>query len=139
MITDYESYVMERDKHHFTDYYVSKQTGISRSTFSQWKKGEITPSKSTFERINRFFSSGIYKPLPERHSSIMEGNAPIDPAFFMRVEPNMTSYMIRIDESTLVKLDQTEYDELQRAVRCFLYAWMASREQDESTKREDEK
>ena len=68
----------------------------------------IKPSKTTLERLNRFFSNGNYKPLPQHHSSLMSGDAPIEPAFFMKAEPNVTSYMIRINEDTLMELNQEE-------------------------------
>ena len=138
MITDYDSYVKAREKLNFTDYYVSKSTGISRSTFTQWKKGEIKPSKTTLERLNRFFSNGNYKPLPQHHSSLMLGDAPIEPAFFMKAEPNVTSYMIRINEDTLMELNQEEYDELQTAVSCFMYAWFISKHKESSRDNEED-
>lgn len=44
----YEKYADLRNKKGVTDYRVSTETGISRSTFSEWKSGR---SKPKFEKL----------------------------------------------------------------------------------------
>lgn len=39
----YERYVKLRDKKGVTDYRVSEDTGITRSTFTDWKNGRSAP------------------------------------------------------------------------------------------------
>lgn len=39
----YDKYSVFRDKKGYTDYKVSLETGISKSTFSGWKAGTFTP------------------------------------------------------------------------------------------------
>lgn len=55
----YERYVALRDKAHYTDYYVSKSTGINRACFTLWKKGATKPSRASLERLSRFFKVKI--------------------------------------------------------------------------------
>lgn len=39
----YDKYSVFRDKKGYTDYKVSLETGIPKSTFSGWKSGDFTP------------------------------------------------------------------------------------------------
>lgn len=42
-----------------TPYKVSKETGISQSTFSDWKKGKITPKSDTMKKIADYFNVSV--------------------------------------------------------------------------------
>ena len=47
----YKAYAQYRDEMGVSDYYISKQSGVSASTFSEWGKGLYCPSADTLLRI----------------------------------------------------------------------------------------
>lgn len=51
----YERYVELRDKKGVTDYRVSKDTGISRSTFTDWKNGRSAPKVEKLLLLAKYF------------------------------------------------------------------------------------
>lgn len=51
----YERYVELRDKKGVTDYRVSEDTGISRSTFTDWKNGRSAPKVEKLLLLAKYF------------------------------------------------------------------------------------
>lgn len=51
----YKRYVELRDKKGVTDYKVSKETGISKSSFSEWKSGRSKPKADKLKKIADYF------------------------------------------------------------------------------------
>lgn len=51
----YERYVELRDKKGVTDYRVSKDTGITRSTFTYWKNGRSAPKVEKLLVLAKYF------------------------------------------------------------------------------------
>jgi transcriptional regulator with XRE-family HTH domain len=51
MSVSYERYAALRDSKGMTDYAVAKQSGIGKSTFSDWKNGRSSPKNEKIERI----------------------------------------------------------------------------------------
>lgn len=51
----YERYVFLRDEKGLTDYKVSEETGIVKSTFSDWKSGRSAPKIDKLKRIADYF------------------------------------------------------------------------------------
>lgn len=51
----YEVYASLRDARNLTDYQVAKETGIPRSTFSEWKKGSYVPKAEKIQKLADFF------------------------------------------------------------------------------------
>lgn len=54
-MTSYEKYAAIRDERGMTDYAVSKETGISASTFSEWKSGVYVPKVDKIAKICKLF------------------------------------------------------------------------------------
>ena len=52
----YEKYVELRDKKGVTDYKVASETGIPRSTFSEWKSGRSKPKVDKLMILANYFS-----------------------------------------------------------------------------------
>lgn len=46
-------------KTHKTSYQVAKETGISTSTFSNWKKGRYTPKVDKLKILAGYFGVGV--------------------------------------------------------------------------------
>ncbi|MGN0423556.1 MAG: helix-turn-helix domain-containing protein [Lachnospiraceae bacterium] len=55
----YKKYVELRDKNGVTDYRVSSDTGITKSTFSDWKSGRSEPKLEKLKIIADYFSVPI--------------------------------------------------------------------------------
>ena len=55
----YEIYLKLKEKYHVTDYQVSKDTGIPRSTFSEWKNGKYIPKRDKLQKIADYFNVSI--------------------------------------------------------------------------------
>lgn len=55
----YEHYVELRDKKGVTDYRVSKDTGITRSTFTDWKNGRSSPKLEKLSLLAKYFEVPI--------------------------------------------------------------------------------
>lgn len=55
----YERYVKLRDEKDVTDYRVSKDTGITRSTFTDWKNGRSKPKTEKLKAIADYFNVPI--------------------------------------------------------------------------------
>lgn len=51
----YETYAKLRDERGYSDYRVSKETGINPSTLYCWKAGQYTPKAATMLKIARLF------------------------------------------------------------------------------------
>lgn len=55
----YEKYVKLRDEKHVTDYRVALDTGITRSTFADWKTGRSEPKIDKLKKIADYFGVPI--------------------------------------------------------------------------------
>ena len=55
----YKRYVELRDKKRITDYKVSKDTGIPKSTFSEWKSGRSKPKADKLKILADYFGVDI--------------------------------------------------------------------------------
>lgn len=55
----YEKYVKLRDKNGVTDYRVAMDTGISKSTFTDWKNGRSKPKTEKLKILADYFSVPI--------------------------------------------------------------------------------
>ena len=55
----YEKYTELRDAKGLTDYRVAEDTGITKSTFSDWKTGRSIPKIDKLAKIAKYFSVPI--------------------------------------------------------------------------------
>ena len=55
----YEKYVTLRDKRNVTDYRVSIDTGITKSTFSDWKNGRSNPKLDKLLILAKYFDVSV--------------------------------------------------------------------------------
>lgn len=58
-MTSYEKYQRFRNKLGITDYEVSKQTGISTATLSNWRNGNYEPKLDKRLAIARYFGVNL--------------------------------------------------------------------------------
>lgn len=62
----YARYVELRDKKGVTDYRVSMETGIPKSTFSEWKSGRSKPKVDKLKILANYFGVSIEYFLDEK-------------------------------------------------------------------------
>lgn len=55
----YEIYQKLKERKNVTDYQVSKETGIPRSTFSDWKNGKYLPKKEKLQKLADYFNVSL--------------------------------------------------------------------------------
>lgn len=55
----YEKYVTLRDAKGMSDYAVAKETGITRSTFTDWKNGRSTPKPEKVMKLAKLFGVSL--------------------------------------------------------------------------------
>lgn len=55
----YSKYVEVRDEKGVTDYMVSQATGVTKSTFTDWKNGRSKPKIEKLKKIADFFGKPI--------------------------------------------------------------------------------
>ena len=51
----YENYVRLRDEKGLTDYRIAVETGIPKSTFSEWKSGRSAPKLEKLMKLSEYF------------------------------------------------------------------------------------
>lgn len=61
----YKRYAELRDKNGYTDYEVSKRTGVSTSTLTNWKYKRYTPKVDKLIKIATLFGVSVEKLLEE--------------------------------------------------------------------------
>lgn len=59
IILMYEKYVALRDSKGLSDYRVSQDTGITKSTFTDWKNGRSNPKIEKLQKIADYFGVSI--------------------------------------------------------------------------------
>lgn len=64
-IRRYNAYAQYRDKLGVTDYYISKQSGVSASTLSEWSKGMYCPNADNLLKICEVINVPLEKILVE--------------------------------------------------------------------------
>lgn len=62
----YSRYAVLRDKKGITDYRVSKETGISTATLSNWKQGNYAPKLEKLLILAKYFDVSVEYFLQER-------------------------------------------------------------------------
>ena len=55
----YQKYVLLKDKKCVTDYKVAQETGVTRSTFTDWKNGRSNPKLDKLKKIADYFEVTI--------------------------------------------------------------------------------
>ncbi len=58
-MTKYKKYCRLRDAKHLSDTDVARESGVSRSTFSDWKYGRCEPKEEKLRKIASFFGVPI--------------------------------------------------------------------------------
>lgn len=66
----YKKYVQLRDSLGVTDYRVASDTGIPKSTFSDWKSGRSVPKVDKLQKIATYFGVGIEALLEDEEKPV---------------------------------------------------------------------
>lgn len=120
----YEEYEEQRDILGLTNNQVSRLSGVSTATLSQWKKGVYEPKKGTLAKVQNvldnydpklevdwyFNKNGIESFLTADHIK------PIP----LRFSVDMVSFTLPVP----VELTEQEYSELRKATEAFAVSWL---------------
>ena len=119
----YQNYAKLRDKAGLSDYRISKMSGVSTSTFSDWRNGKHQPNKSNLAKIagamnvpvDAFFTNGEIKNEKNVFPDLTE------------LVPERITYTIKLDDGSIVQLEEKEYREFRVAVHAYQQYWLASK------------
>lgn len=64
-VTFYERYEGLRSQKAVSNYQVSKETGISQATLSEWKKGDYTPKLDKLKKLADYFGVSLEELIGE--------------------------------------------------------------------------
>lgn len=102
----YSDYRMYRDFKKVTDYQVAKATGVSRSTFSDWKSGRSAPKREKLKKIAEYLEIPIEYLTGE---TVIEHTTPLseDEAEMLRLFRSLNDMGKQAALSTLQGLEQS--------------------------------
>lgn len=142
MVDSYQNYLYYRNKLGLSDYQVANKTGISKSTFSDWKNGRHHPQTKTLKKIadllgvdvNAFYNTApkyfTYQvpeeDIPNTQKMLQEARFHYN-VNFATVHDHVIQYTIQLTDGTSISLAQEEYKELQNAVAIFIDAWVRNK------------
>lgn len=102
----YDIYVQLRDERGVKDSDVARATGISKSTFSDWKNGRSSPKKEKLQKIAEYFGVSVdYLVTGEKSTYYLNDDAR-DLAQFMFDNPR---YKVLFDASRKVKAEDIDF------------------------------
>ena len=123
----YANYAKIRDKKGLSDYQISKDLGISRSIFSDWKSGRHSPSKRTRFKIcqalglppvDYFYSDNTSDYIHEVRHNLRETGS---------LNNRVADYVFNLITGETYHLSGNEYDELQNAIDVFIASWIKAK------------
>mgnify|MGYP002797332481 FL=1 len=94
----YEIYCKLRDKRGVRDADVSKATGISKSTFSDWKSGRSNPKNEKLKKIADYFGVTIKYLMTGKEDSVEQKITSVSPerALDIEVEHDVDAMMEKL-------------------------------------------
>lgn len=121
----YEEYEEQRDILGLTNNQVSRLSGVSTATFSQWKNGVYEPKRSTLAKIQNALDN--YDPKLE--VDWMIHNDKIDIALepekqYRAIRPRFCLDMYSVTLPIPVELSEREFSELRKATEAFAESWL---------------
>lgn len=124
--TMYDNYAKIRNKKGLSDYQLSKELGISRSIFSDWKSGRHSPSKKNRYRI----SQALGLPPVDYFYSDNENEYLVEQSAQNTTTPltdRIASYSVKLLSGRTCQLTADEYNELQNAIDVFIDSWIKTK------------
>ena len=121
----YEEYTEQRDILGLTNNQVSRLSGVSTATFSQWKNGVYEPKRSTLAKIQNALDN--YDPKLEVDWMIRKDNLDIaieSEKPYREVRPRFQIDMYSITLPIPVELSEREFNELRKASEAFAESWL---------------
>lgn len=124
----YEEYAAFRDANGLTDYRISEDTKISRSTFTQWKKGDLTPSPITIAKLNKYIANyeqiAAQKAL-EQEQMIDNTLAPKTiETFGLPYGIHVSGYIVTMPNGVVVEIGKQEFEQFQSEMKQFIENWL---------------
>lgn len=133
MYRTYVNYCYYRDSLKLTDYAVSKLSGVTTSTLSDWKNGKHQPNAKNMQKIAEALKISVdsfYIGYPGTDYNLkLNGGQSIDisEAITDNSLKRMIEYTYLLSSGEKIKLSQEEYSELKNAVDIFIDSWIRSK------------
>lgn len=125
----YENYAKLRDEKGLTDYQISKEIGVSRSVFSDWKTGRHSPSKK-----NRFkiFKALDLPPTPDYTFDFNGKECVIEthPTQLNRPRPlfsRTSEYCVQLADGSYCRMSAQDYEQLQNDIDIYIESWLRAK------------
>ena len=117
----YENFSKLLQKHSVTPYKVSKETGVSQSTLSDWKRGISTPKPDKLQKIADYFDVPLTYFLTETTEVPAKGKTPKLTSKNERdIEKALKETIVRVKQNSieyhLKNMAPTDMAALQRSV-----------------------
>ncbi len=130
----YHNYSFYRDQKGLTDYHISQQTGVTRSTISDWKHGRHQPQAKTLQKIADYLNvevNAFYNSVPDYtvHTTTKEPDVLIE-SDVRRASPLYSKsmfYGVRLPDGRTCELSKEDHEDLQAAVDIFIESWLKSK------------
>ncbi len=99
----YARYCELRDKCGFKDSYVAEKSGVTKSTFSDWKAGRYIPKRDKMEKIARVLNVSV--------DYLMNGKTDDEPAYYLNEETAQAAQEIFQNKELRALFDVQRYME----------------------------
>ena len=131
MYKTYSNYVFYRNKANLNDSAVSKLSGVSASTISDWKNERHQPTMKNLSKIASALgitTDDFFSGLPTEQvysdnntNSVIEPNDLLGSAAFLR---KAISYCFTLRSGEKVELSVEEFQELNKAIEIYIESWI---------------
>ena len=119
----YEEYAEQRDILGLTNNQVSRLSGVSTATFSQWKNGVYEPKRSTLAKIQNTLDN--YDPKMEVDYYLPKSDLFIEQEkTYREVRPRFQIDMYSVKLPIPVDLSEHDFNELRKATEAFAESWL---------------
>ena len=103
----YKKYVQLRDSLGVTDYRVASDTGIPKSTFSDWKSGRSTPKQDKLQKIADYFGVSVDFLITGKEETAVAQETHVD----LRAEFNRVKKLLESGENAPLYFDGQPADQ----------------------------
>lgn len=119
----YEEYAEQRDILGLTNNQVSRLSGVSTATFSQWKNGVYEPKRSTLAKIQNTLDN--YDPKMEVDYYLPKSDLFIEQEkTYREIRPRFQIDMYSVKLPIPVDLSEHDFNELRKATEAFAESWL---------------
>ncbi|MCO7122061.1 helix-turn-helix domain-containing protein [Ihubacter massiliensis] len=107
----YETFEKLLQQHGVTAYKVSKETGVTQSTLSDWKRGRSTPKSSNMKKIADYFHVSVDYLMTGNESENKEWEPALTDKDEQDIQKELDNLLDRLDNNTGLMFDGEAMDD----------------------------